>query len=186
MTIVEIILLGIGLAMDCFAVSLTRGLAARRFMGGAAVMAVFFGIFQAAMPLAGYLAGTYLAAFISRIAPWVALVALGFIGGKMIYENFNSGDESPVQGRLYPIGTILVLSLATSIDALASGLVFIGQEDILMTAILTIGVCSTLFSLLGTMAGAFIGDRFKFPSELVGGIILIGIGLKIWVQGIFF
>lgn len=186
MGIVEIILLGIGLAMDCFAVSLSKGIAAKRvYMPGALIMALLFGLFQAGMPLIGYFAGVYFAEFISKIAPWIALVLLGFIGGKMIKEHFEGDESEGESGADYKLGTLLTLSIATSIDALATGLIFVSEPDVLPLAILVIGVCSTLFSLAGTMIGVFAGRKFNFPAELIGGLILVGIGLKIWIEGLF-
>lgn len=183
MGIVELILLGVGLAMDCFAVSLAKGMAAGRLrFWPAAVMALFFGLFQAGMPLAGYFAGSYFASLIARIAPWVALVLLGFIGGKMVKEHFSPEEEAADND--YSIRTILVLAIATSIDALATGLIFVGQSSVLPLALSIIGVCSFAFSMAGTLIGVFAGSRFRFPANLFGGLILIGIGLKIWIEGV--
>lgn len=185
MSLIEIILLGIGLAMDCFAVSLSKGIAARKlYAAGAATMAVFFGLFQAGMPLIGYFAGVHFASFISRVAPWIALVLLGFIGGKMIWEHFSPDDDDEHADADYRFGTVVVLSVATSIDALATGLIFVGQEQVIWLAVAVIGICSTLFSAAGTLLGVFVGGRFRFPAELVGGVILVCIGLKIWVEAV--
>lgn len=183
MSFIEILLLGIGLAMDCFAVSLSKGIAARKFYPASLVMALFFGVFQAGMPLIGYLAGEYFSTFVQKFAPWIALLLLAFIGGKMIKEHFSEDGESASAD--YRFLTIIIMSVATSIDALATGLIFVGQPGVIWLAVSVIGVCSVLFSLLGTLLGVFVGARFKFPAELVGGIILIGIGLKIWVEALF-
>ncbi len=185
MGITEIILLGIGLAMDCFAVSVSKGIAARKFYPmGAIMMALFFGIFQAGMPLGGYFAGVYFAEFISKIAPWLALALLGFIGGKMVYEHF-SEDEDEHADADYGIRTVIILSIATSIDALATGIIFVDKpQNVLWMAVSVIGICSFLFSMAGTLVGVFMGRKFNFPAELVGGLILIGIGLKIWIENI--
>lgn len=181
MGILELILLGVGLAMDCFAVSLAKGMAAGKLnLWPAVVMALFFGIFQAGMPLIGYFAGSYFASLIARIAPWVALVLLGFIGGKMVKEHFSPEEEEADND--YGLRTILVLAVATSIDALATGLIFVGQSDVLPLAVSIIGICSFVFSMAGTLIGVFAGSRFKFPANLIGGLILIGIGLKIWIN----
>lgn len=183
MGVLEIILLGIGLAMDCFAVSLSKGIAARTFHArGAVIMALFFGLFQAGMPLIGYYAGISFSEFISRTAPWIALVLLGFIGGKMIKEHFSSKGHDDKADADYSMRTVLVLAVATSIDALATGLIFVGQDSAIWLAVSVIGLCSFLFSLAGTLVGAFAGSRFRFPAELAGGIILVGIGLKIWIE----
>lgn len=185
MSQIEIVLLGIGLAMDCFAVSLSKGIAARRvYAAGAVTMAVFFGLFQAGMPLIGYFAGTHFATFIGKVAPWMALILLGFIGGRMIWEHFSPDDADDHADADYGLWTVVVLSVATSIDALATGLIFVGQEQVIWLAVAVIGVCSTLFSLAGTLLGVFVGGRFRFPAELVGGIILVCIGLKIWAEAV--
>lgn len=185
MSILEIILLGIGLAMDCFAVSISTGLSYGKFNGkGASVMAASFGIFQAGMPLVGYLAGSIFSSFISRVAPWVALLMLEFIGGKMVVEHFSDKKGESVKRADYSIGTILALSVATSIDALATGVLFVGMGGTIWSAIAIIGACSFIFSFSGTAIGVFAGKKFSFPSELLGGLILIGIGLKIWLEGI--
>lgn len=187
MGIGEIILLGIGLAMDCFAVSLSKGVASRKLnLRGALFMAFSFGFFQAAMPLIGYLAGVSFADMISKVAPWIALVLLSFIGGKMVKEHFSPDDDEDHADADYGLKTVLVLSVATSIDALATGIIFVGSPETMWLAVAVIGLCSFLFSLLGTVLGVFVGGRFKFPAELVGGLILIGIGLKIWIEGLFF
>ena len=187
MSVIEMILLGVGLAMDCFAVSMSKGLAARRLiLGKAMLMAFLFGFFQAGMPLIGFYAGTWFAGFIDKVAPWVALVLLGFIGGKMIWEHFSEKDSPDHSDADYSLRTILLMSVATSIDALATGLIFVPVPQAIWLATAIIGICSFLFSALGTLLGVFVGSRFRFPAELVGGIILVCIGLKIWAQGLFF
>lgn len=195
MSIFEIILLGIALAMDCFAVSLAKGISAGKlYCARILLMALLFGLFQAGMPLIGYFAGVRFAGAIASVAPWIALALLGFIGGKMIVEYFkerNSGEDDSAPedaaGVDYSLKTLMVLSVATSIDALATGLLFVGFSAAkLAVAVTIIGVCSFVFSLLGTFAGVFVGKHFKFPAELLGGLILVGIGLKIWIEGLFF
>lgn len=180
----EIIFLGIGLAMDCFAVSLSKGIAAgRMYWSKVLLMALLFGLFQAGMPLIGYYAGVHFAAFISRIAGWIALALLGYIGGKMIWEHFHEDEDQDCQSSAdYGIITLLMLSVATSIDALATGLLFIGQQDILWFAVLVIGICSFIFSFSASMIGVYAGKKFNFPAELLGGVILVCIGLKIWIE----
>lgn len=202
MDLFNIILIGIGLAMDCFAVSTTKGLCAsshsgaalfarEHMWGWALLMAVFFGGFQGGMPLIGYFAGTFFASFFSRFAPWIALVLLGFIGGKMISEslhekeneaNSNSADRS----KLFSTEDLFILAVATSIDALATGVIFIPCPERLWLGITIIALTSFLFSLLGYGIGILFGKRFHLNVELLGGIILILIGLKIWVEGLFF
>lgn len=178
------LLLGVGLAMDCFAVSLSKGIAARRFVSASILMAVLFGVFQAGMPLIGYFAGEYFSSFVQKFAPWIALVLLAYIGGKMVWEHFSESDDEEHADADYGLKTLLIMSVATSIDALATGLIFVGQPEVIWIAVLIIGICSFVFSLGGTLLGVFVGSRFKFPAELIGGLILIGIGLKIWIEGV--
>lgn len=192
MDILSIILIGIGLAMDCFAVSVSKGLAvdvhhvfAKRQHPW--LMAVLFGLFQGGMPLIGYFAGTFFVDLISRFSPWIALTLLSFLGGKMIWESCHEqDDESSAKVADFSVPTLLVLSIATSIDALVTGLIFIPYPHVLWTAIIIIALCSFIFSISGYLIGVFVGTRFRFNSELIGGIILIGIGLKIFVEGVCF
>lgn len=186
----EILLLGVGLAMDCLAVSLSKGISAGKlYPMRTLLMAVLFGLFQAGMPLIGYFAGSYFVKLISKVAPWIALILLGFIGGKMILEfvkekNSDMNDYTAGNVEHYSLSTLLVLAVATSIDALATGVLFVGHPEILWLAVGVIGLCSLFFSLLGTYVGVTAGRTFNFPAELVGGLILIGIGLKIWLEGV--
>lgn len=184
MSVWEIILLGAALAMDCLAVSVAKGVSAGKlYPASALMMALSFGLFQAGMPLVGYFAGSCFASFISRFAPWIALVLLGFIGGKMIKEHFEDDAEGENKsGSDYGFLTIIVLSVATSIDALATGLIFVGNPSSMYLAVLIIGIFSFVFSFGGTLAGVFLGTRFRFPAELVGGVILVCIGLKIFIS----
>lgn len=201
MDLFSIILIGIGLAMDCFAVSTTKGLCAygrsgaalfarEHMWGWALLMAIFFGGFQGGMPLIGYFAGTLFASFFSHFAPWIALALLGFIGGKMIWESLHEEDDAnditADRNKLFSVGNLLVLAVATSIDALATGVIFIPYPERLWLGIAIIALTSFLFSLLGYGIGIIFGKRFHFNVELLGGIILILIGLKIWAEGIFF
>lgn len=185
MSLLDIVLIGIGLAMDCFAVSLSHGLGARRWYPMVVVMALAFGLFQGGMPLIGYFAGTLFATFFSRFAPWIALALLAVIGGKMVWESLHEGDEDkPCKDLTLP--HILVLAVATSIDALATGVIFIPQPDILWLGVSVIAFISFLFALAGYGIGVVFGTRFRINMELVGGLILILISLKIWAQGLFF
>ncbi len=185
MSFFDVIFLAVGLAMDCFAVSLAKGMSAGRLnLRGALPMAVSFALFQAGMPLLGYAAGVFFSDFVGRVAPWIALALLGFIGGKMVKEHF-SGEEPQGGDADYGFGTVIALSVATSIDALATGLLFVGKEGLLTAAVAVIGLFSFALSVAGTLAGVFVGKKFKLPALLSGGIILILIGIKIWAEGVF-
>lgn len=209
MDLLSIILIGIGLAMDCFAVSTTKGVicganhssATRSFRlwRGPLLMALFFGLFQGGMPLIGYYAGTLFASFFSRFAPWIALALLGFIGGKMIWESLHeeeektqeetntSNDISPaLHHNEFGLQTIIMLAIATSIDALATGVIFIPCPEVVWVGVGIIALTSFLFSIMGYAIGICFGKRFHLNVELLGGIILILIGLKIWVEGVLF
>lgn len=187
----DIILIAIGLAMDCFAVSVTHGLSYDRSRKplaqyGPWLMAVMFGLFQGGMPLVGYFAGTLFAGFFSKFAPWIALILLAFIGGKMIWESLHKNEEEEKLCADFSFKHIAALAVATSIDALATGVIFIPSPGMLWGGVGIIALVSFLFAIVGYSIGAVIGQKFKFNVELLGGVILIIIGLKIFVEGIFF
>lgn len=187
----DIILLSIGLAMDCFAVSISKGFGtdihnrASLRWDRPMLMAVLFGVFQAGMPLIGYFVGTVFTAFFKTYAPWIALGLLAFIGGKMIWESFHE-DLEERNSTDWSLNTLLSLSVATSIDALATGVIFIPVPEILGWALLIIALCCFIFSVVGYLIGVFVGTKFKLNVELIGGIILVLIGLKICIEGVCF
>lgn len=190
MDIISIILISIGLAMDCFAVSISKGLTvdvheifAKRQKPW--LMAILFGAFQGGMPLIGYSIGTLFTTFFSRFAPWIALILLGFIGGKMIWESLQDSKEN-VKGSDLSIKTLLILAIATSIDALTTGVIFIPVPEVLWIGIGFIALTSFVFSIAGYLIGVFVGNKFKINVELIGGCILIAIGIKIFVEGLCF
>lgn len=181
MSLFEITLIAIGLAMDCFAVSIASAAAygkvnIPRFLR----LALFFGLFQGVMPLIGWAAGVSFSKHMMTIDHWVAFIILGFIGGKMILDSLHKHEES-CNGRnpFDSFRVLLMLSVATSIDALATGLIFINHEYVLPEAMGIIALGSALFSLLGIWIGLHFGKRFKVNVTLIGGIILVGIGIKI-------
>lgn len=179
--------MAIGLAMDSFAVSLCQGLASphgyvpRYFKP--ILMALLFGFFHACMPLVGYMAGTLLVSFFERYAPWIALLLLGFIGGKMIYDSFQKEDKQRQMANFSFIN-LLSLAFATSMDTLATGVIFIPYPDVLWLAIMVIAVTCFVFSMIGFVIGHLVGVRFRFNVTLFGGIILILIGIKICLEGL--
>lgn len=181
MDIVSIILLSIGLAMDCFAVSIAQGLNPSD-KPKPVLMALLFGLFQGGMPLIGYYAGNLFDAFFNTYAPWIALALLAFIGGKMVWESMHEKEER--QSADWSLTNLLLLAVATSIDALATGVIFIPYPETLWLAVAVIGVTSLVFSIAGYLIGVFVGERFRLNVTLAGGIILIAIGLKIWIEGI--
>lgn len=178
----NVIVMAIGLAMDCCAVSVVQGLNEGRWHRRALLLAGIFGLFHAGMPLIGYYAGSLAVDFMHRYAPWIALILLSGLGSKMIYESFHhhDGETKRADWRLI---NLLTLAVATSIDVLATGLILVPYPDWLYPAVLTIGAITACFSLAGYLGGVFIG-KLKFNMELVGGLVLIGLGVKIFIEGI--
>lgn len=185
MDILSIIFLAIGLAMDCFAVSIAQGLQGTK-LRAVVPLALLFGIFQGGMPLIAYYAGKTFADFFTRWSPWIALVLLVIIGGKMLIEAYKDGhstdDEQPI---VLTFGTMIVLAIATSIDALSIGVLFIPAPEVLWLAISLIALTSTLFSFFGFWLGKTIGHHLPFNANILGGVILIAIGIKIFIEGFF-
>lgn len=183
MDILSIIIIGIGLAMDCFAVSITKGICAKKFFFWHTLrMAGLFGLFQAIMPLIGYAAGVSFARQMMSFDHWLAFILLSLIGGKMLYEGFKPHDPDCVTPNPFKWASLLPLALATSIDALATGIVFVPYHGIIWTAIAIIGLISFIFTFIGMYVGIHFGKRFHVKVEVIGGIILIGIGLKILLE----
>lgn len=182
MSITEIILLSLGLAADAFAVSVCKGLAVQRVtLKHMITVGVWFGFFQALMPLAGFYMGEIFDEYITAIDHWIAFALLGFIGVKMIVEAFTAGDEQADSS--FSFGTMLLMAVATSIDALAVGVTFSLLKNVnIYFNVLSIGVITFLLSAFGIRAGRFFGKRLKNKAETVGGFILILIGLKILLQ----
>ena len=187
MNTLSIIFLAIGLAMDCFAVSMAQGIQRTKFRA-ALLMAVLFGAFQGGMPLISYYAGSLFAAFFTRWSPWIALVLLCLIGGKMLWEAYkerNGQEENANTGNsILGIGTMLLLSIATSIDALSIGVLFIPVPEVLWRAVAIIACTSTFFSVIGYALGKTLGKHLPFNANIIGGIILIAIGIKICIEGV--
>jgi putative Mn2+ efflux pump MntP len=184
MSLILVLGIALALAMDCFAVTLGLACGPRRLKTRQAVrMAVFFGGFQFAMPVAGWLAGDKLLGFIKSFDHWVAFGLLALIGGRMIYESFGLSEEEKACRPDQTQGMrLVVLSLATSIDALAVGL----SLGVIRTGILypaaVIGVTSFVLTIVGAKFGPVAGRLAGRRAELLGGLILIGIGAKILVE----
>ena len=184
MGITELVLLSVGLAMDAFSVSVCKGLSMRKLsVKGGLITALFFGVFQAAMPLIGYFLGSRFAEYITSVSHWVAFILLGIIGGKMIYEAFHEDDSSDSEYRL-DIGELFLLAIATSIDALAVGIVFAAAEVNLIFSVSMIGVITFGISFAGVIVGNRFGSRYETKAEVAGGIILIIIGIKLLLEGL--
>ena len=185
MGITELILLSVGLAMDAFSVSVCKGLTMKRpDRRGAFVTALFFGVFQAGMPLIGYFLGSRFAGYISSVSHWVAFGLLGFIGGKMIFEALHEEDESGEGEYRLDLGELTVLAIATSIDALAVGIVFAAEKVNLAFSVSMIGVVTFALSLVGVAIGRKFGSRYEKKAEIAGGVILVLIGTKLLLEGL--
>ena len=177
----NIIIMAIGLAMDCCAVSAVQGLNERQWHPRALLMAAIFGLFHMGMPVIGYLAGNLFVSFMQTYAPWIALGLLGFLGAKMIWESFH--EEEGAKTANWAVSNLLMLAVATSIDVLATGLLFVPYPEWLIPSVLTIGSITALFSLGGYLLGVYVG-KLKLNMEMVGGLVLIGLGIKICVEGL--
>ena len=178
MSIWELLVLAIGLSMDAFAVAVCKGLAIGQVTWKDCVkIGAWFGVFQALMPLIGYFAGVLFQGYITAIDHWIAFALLALIGINMIREAFSKKEE-PADASL-GFRSMLVLSIATSIDALASGITFAFLNVNIIWAVCFIGVTTLIISALGVKIGGVFGTKFKSKAELAGGIILILLGLKI-------
>jgi putative Mn2+ efflux pump MntP len=182
MKTLEIFFIALGLAMDCFAVAIASGFAVRSLkVQHAFVIAVFFGGFQAVMPVLGWLAGRTFTTQIMAADHWLAFGLLAAIGAKMVYESFKIKEMEEQKNPLH-LSVLLVLSVATSIDALAVGL----SLSILHTPIagpaLMIGAVAFILTFLGVYIGNYMGGSYENKLEALGGLILIGIGIKILVE----
>lgn len=181
MNLFEIFLVGIGLAMDAFAVSVCKGLSMKKMnWKSAIIIALYFGIFQAGMPIIGYFLGTAFSSFVENIDHWIAFILLSIIGGNMIKES--TDDETEKRNDKVDLKTMILLAIATSIDALAIGVTFAFFKTNIALAVTVIGLITFMLSIFGVKIGNRFGDKFQNKAELAGGIILILIGLKILLE----
>ena len=177
MDLISIFLIAIGLAMDAFSVSITKGLVLKSNVKHALIIALFFGVFQALMPFAGWISGIQLEAFVSFAAPWIAFILLSIIGIKMIYEGiFDDGDD---KDSSFSLKEIFFLAIATSIDAFLVGVTFAFLKTPIVEPILIVGAVTFILSFIGFYIGKGAGHLFEHKIEVLGGAILIGIGVKI-------
>ena len=184
MGLLEIILTGIGLSMDALAVSICKGLCMKKFRSSTAcLIALFFGFFQALMPLAGWLLGISFQKYIESFDHWIAFVLLGIIGGKMIYESFEDNKEEKCDCGI-KIKELTVLAVATSIDALAVGIAMACLKDgvNIFSAITIIGIITFIICFCGVFIGFKFGSRFEKNAGFAGGTILVLIGTKILLE----
>lgn len=186
MSLFSLFLLAVGLSMDAFAVAVCKGLATPKItLKKACVVGLWFGAFQTLMPTLGYLVGYRFQEKITAIDHWIAFVLLVFIGANMIRESFSKEEEGANASLAFK--EMLLLAIATSIDALAVGVTFAFLPDIpILPAVSFIGVITFLLSALGMKVGNVFGTKYKARAELVGGVILILIGSKILIEHLFF
>lgn len=185
MGIVELLLIAVGLSMDAFAVSICKGLGMKKVnLKVAFVLALFFGGFQALMPLIGWALGSQFLWLISPIDHWIAFVLLAVIGGKMLWEALHDeeGEDDGKPADKIDLGEFFILAVATSIDALAVGISFAALAVDIVPSILIIGVVTFCFTIAGVFVGNFFGSRYEKPASIVGGVVLILIGLKILLE----
>ena len=189
----ELLLIAVGLSMDAFAVSVCKGLSLRKVQWRHMITAgLWFGVFQAAMPLLGYLLGINFRSFIESIDHWIAFTLLALIGFNMIREALSEDDEDNndednndddnEKSASFGYKVMLPLAVATSIDAFAVGITFSFLNEAIIPAVLTIGATTFLFSAAGVIIGNMFGTRFRSKAEIAGGIVLILIGLKILLE----
>jgi len=186
MDLLTLLTLAVGLSMDAFAVSICKGLAMReKVLGKGVIIGLWFGGFQALMPIIGFFLGTQFKDQITSIDHWIAFILLSFIGGKMILEavkEWNEEDIVEVKDQPLDHRNMLVLAVATSIDALAVGITFAFLDTPILEAITIIGITTMVISIVGVVIGNYFGGKYKHKAELVGGIILVLLGIRILIQ----
>lgn len=187
MNLLDILLLGVGLSMDAFAVAICKGLAMRKVnKKQMLVIALFFGGFQALMPLSGWAVGSTFAKKITAYDHWIAFILLSYVGGKMVVDAIREWKENDTIEEVDPpldLKELTLLAIATSIDALACGVTFSFYDNFnLLKAITIIGVTTFTISAGGVYVGNIFGDRYKAKAQLLGGIILIFLGVKILLE----
>lgn len=185
MSFFTILSIAIALSMDSFSVSICKGLTTKKFsLKTALLCGVWFGGFQALMPVIGYFLGAQFESFITNIDHWIAFGLLFLIGVNMIREAFHEeNDENSLKND---VKTMFLLAVATSIDALAVGVTFAFLQIGIWRAILIIGVTTFIFSFIGVAIGNFFGSKYSKPASVIGGIILILIGTKILLEHLEF
>lgn len=185
MSVIELLVLALGLSMDAFAVSICKGLSVPKLQAKhCLICGVYFGGFQALMPLIGWALGIRFQSMITNIDHWIAFVLLAVIGANMIKESFSKEEECP--DASFGFKTMLTLAVATSIDALAVGVTFAFLDVSIVPAVLLIGVTTFVCSAMGVKIGNVFGNRFQSKAEFLGGLVLIAIGLKILIEHLFF
>lgn len=184
MSLIEIFLIGIGLSMDAFAVSVCKGLSVPRVKPRhCLITGLYFGGFQALMPFLGYVAGVSFKSLIMSFDHWIAFILLGIIGVNMIKESRSEGEEV---GDSFGVKTMLPLAVATSIDALVVGVTFAFLQVNIAIAVTIIGITTFSFGVIGLKVGNAFGLKYRSRAELFGGIVLVFMGIKILAEHLFF
>ena len=183
MPLLSALLLGVGLSMDAFAVSVCKGLAVGKVkLKHMAIAGAWFGGFQALMPLIGYYLGSFFHIYIEKADHWVAFLLLALIGANMLREAFSKEENKPADAS-FGFRVMLVMAVATSIDALAAGIALAMEEGSgVFVSVACIGVITFLFSAAGVKVGSVFGERYRSRAEAAGGVILILLGLKILME----
>lgn len=182
MGLLELFFIAVGLSMDAFAVSICKGLKMPKLhLSQGFTIALLFGGFQAVMPLLGWILGKQFEAYITSIDHWIAFILLSIIGIKMIVEALRDNGEEE-EGGGFSLKELLVLSIATSIDALAVGITFAFLQVSIVPAVSFIGITTFILAYIGVLIGKAFGVKFKSKAEIAGGVILILIGLKILLE----
>lgn len=181
MGIAEILIIAVGVSMDAFAVSICKGLSVQQMRPRYPLtVAIWFGGFQALMPVLGYFLGVSFADFVENVDHWIAFILLGIIGGNMIKESFS--DKCDASSPDFSFKTMSAMAVATSIDALAIGVSFAFLRINIWEAVVMIGLTTAAFSAAGLMIGNVFGSRYKSKAEFTGGFILVAMGLKILLE----
>ncbi len=189
MSLIELFVLAVGLSMDAFAVSVCKGLSMRRItLKNSGIVGLYFGGFQAGMPLIGYFLGLQFKDYIMSVDHWIAFILLGYLGLKMIQEALSKDDDDveAVQDEkeMLSFKNMSVLAIATSIDALAVGITLAFLQVDIVPAVTFIGIVTFILSMIGVKIGNVFGTKYKSKAELAGGIILIFMGVKILLEHI--
>lgn len=184
MSLFTLFILAIGLSMDAFAVAVCKGLAMKKItIGKATLVGLWFGGFQAGMPLIGYLLGMQFKNAITAVDHWIAFILLGIIGVNMVKEALQEDDESCIEEEAsLEVKEMFLLAVATSIDALAIGITFAFLDVDIVPAVSFIGITTFFLSAVGVKAGNLFGERYQARAEMAGGIILIVLGFKILLE----
>ena len=183
MGVIELFMVAVGLSMDAFAISICKGLTLRKMeWDKSLITGIYFGFFQAMMPLIGYVLGIQFSQSITNFDHWIAFILLSYIGINIIKES----KEDETQNQSFGFKTMLPLAIASSIDALAIGITFAFLNVNIINAVIFIGITTFIFSFFGVKIGNVFGSKYKSKAELCGGIILILMGVKILIEHLFF